>query len=120
MAEENLKPKRLDERLFERTAFILPWFVFLVLVVRFVSWPIRNFVLVCWVYGSNAYFHDGIRVLSVKPIRFSNGVRVPTLPDLVTGFGALFITVIGLTALLALGLRFFERRSEQKKQNVVR
>jgi hypothetical protein len=64
---------------------------------------------VCWVYGSHAYFHDGIYVLSGKPVRFSNGVEAPKLPDLVTGFGAFIATVFGLTMLLIFALRFYER-----------
>ena len=45
------QPQHLDERLFERPVFILPWIGFLIVVLLFVSWPIRNFALVCWVYG---------------------------------------------------------------------
>ena len=88
---------------------------FLTLVLLFVSWPIRNIALVCWVYGSQAYFHDGIRVLPGKPIKFSNGVKAPMLPDLVTGFGAIVITVFGLTILLIFLLRFYERIVKNRK-----
>ena len=81
-------------------------------VVVFVAWPLRNMVLVLWVYGSHAYFHEGIRVLAGKPIQFSTGANVPLLHDLVTGFAAFFIPVLGLTALLIWGLRVYERRSK--------
>ena len=115
MDKLNLQRKHLDERLFKRPEFILPWFAFLTLVLLFVSWPIRNIALVCWVYGSQAYFHDGIRVLPGKPIKFSNGVEAPMLPDLVTGFGAIVITVFGLTILLIFLLRFYERIAKNRK-----
>ena len=115
MDKLNLQRKHLDERLFKRAEFILPWFAFLILVLLFVSWPIRNIALVCWVYGSQAYFHDGIRVLPGKPIKFSNGVEAPMLPDLVTGFGAFVITVFGLTILLIFLLRFYERIVKNRK-----
>ena len=108
------QPQHLDERLFKRTAFVLPWFGFLTVVLLFVSWPLRNFALVCWVYGSQAYFHDGVRVLPGKPTRFSTGAEAPTLPDLVTGFGAFAITFFGLTVLLIFALRFYERHFKQR------
>jgi|SRR5579872_5168487 len=109
MNEPNSQPKHLDERLFDRLLFSLPWLAFMMLVLLFVSWPIRNIALVCWVYGSHAYFHDGIRVLPGKPVRFSNGAEAPTLPDLMTGFGAFVVTVFGLTTMLIFMLRIYER-----------
>ena len=92
-----------DERL------ALGWFVLLTVVVVFVSWPIRNFLLVCWVYGKDGYFRKGIRVLPGKPTRFSNGELAPDLPDFVTGFGAAFVTVGTLTALLVCVVRLLAR-----------
>lgn len=112
------QPQHLDERLLKRPTFILPWLGFLTVVLLFVSWPLRNFALVCWVYGSQAYFHDGVRVLPGKPIRFSTGVEAPILPDLVTGFGAFIITVFGLTLLLIFGLRFYERHFSRRDDHV--
>ena len=110
MTEPTPKSMHLDERLLKRTAFVLPWLVFLFVVLRFVSLPIRNCAVVCWVYGWQAYFHEGIRVVPGKPVRFSTGVEVPTVPDLITGFGAFFITIFGLTILLIFALRIYERR----------
>ena len=95
--------------LFRNSYFIIGWLAFLVVVLIFVSWPIRNFTLVCWVYGTDAYYNKGIRVLPGKPVRFSNGELAPTLPDLVTGFGAFLITVGVLTVLLFLVLRLYDR-----------
>jgi len=77
--------------------------------VIFIGWPIRNTVLVCWVYGTEAYFRDGIRVLPGKPIRFSNGALAPQLPDIVTGFGIFLITTLGLSVALFFALRLYER-----------
>jgi hypothetical protein len=103
------EPKHLDERLFKRFEFILPWFAVFFAVLLLVSWPIRNFALVCWVCGSQAFFHDGVRVLAGKPTRFSTGVLAPTVPDIVTGIGAFFITFLCLKILTIVALRFYER-----------
>lgn len=112
MTKANPHSKRLDERLFARSTFVLSWIAFLAAVVFFVSWPLRNIALVCWVYGSKAYFTDGVRVLPGKPVRFSTGVEAPALPDFVTGLGAFIITVLGLTILLIIVLRIYERWSK--------
>jgi len=106
--------EELAERLFKNFYFTISWVVFLAIAIRFISWPVRNAVLVCWVYGSDAYFHRGIHVLPGKPIRFSNGELAPTLPDLVTGVGSFFITVLGLTLLLVFTLRMYERYFTKK------
>ena len=109
MDQPSSQPPRLDARLLSDTKFVVAWVGVLAVFLLFVGWPLRNIALVLWVYGSRGYFDEGIRVLPGKPIRFSNGVEAPTLPDLVTGFGAFFITVLGLTLLLIYGLRFYER-----------
>jgi hypothetical protein len=103
----------LATRMFAKPYFAISWAVFLAGIVLLVGWPIRNIALVCWIYGSDGYFRKGIRVLSDKPSRFSDGTLVPILPDLVTGFGAFFITAGGLTLLAILALRFYERRHGQ-------
>ena len=109
MSDTKRQPESLEGRFFRNKRFAFLWFGFLIAVFLFVSWPIRNIALVCWVYGRRAYFYDGIRVLPGKPIRFSNGAEAPTLPDLVTGFGAFIITMGGLTLLLIAALRLYER-----------
>src|SRR3954469_20661887 len=91
-----------SERLFKNTSVSVGWVAFLAVFLNFVSWPIRNACLVCWVYGRHAYFRDGVRVLRGKPIRFTNGELAPLVPDLVTGFGAFIITAFCLTTLLIL------------------
>jgi len=106
---EKRQPKELATKMFAKPVFAISWPLFLMFFFVLVSWPIRNIALVVWVYGSHAYFHDGIYVLPGKPIRFSNGVDVPAWPDLVTGFGAFIITTFGLTLLLIFALRFYEK-----------
>jgi hypothetical protein len=99
----------LATRIFAKPLFAICWAVFLGGVVLLVGWPLRDVALVWWIYGSDGYFHKGIRVLSGKPIRFSDGALVPIVPDLITGFGAFFIAVGGLTLLAIFALRFYQR-----------
>lgn len=105
----NEGPRDTAERLFANTPFTFLWIVFLGLVLTFVVWPVRNFFLVCWVYGSHAYFQEGIRVLKGEPIRFSTGEMAPMLADLVTGFVAFFASVGGLTFSLIFLVWLYER-----------
>ena len=101
----------LDHRLLNKGPFAIGWAGVLAAVILLAAWPLRNAVLVLWVYGSRAYFEDGVRVLPGKPIMFSTGVEVPLLHDLVTGLAAILIPALVLTALLILALRAYERRS---------
>lgn len=110
--EQDTNPE-LAHRLFKNFYFTISWVAFLAFVMSFVSWPLRNCALVCWAYGSDAYFHHRIRVLYGKPCRFSTGELVPTLPDVVTGFGAFAFTVFGLTLLLIFALRLYERHFDR-------
>ncbi len=98
------------ERLFSHSGFTIAWIAFLGLFVTFVAWPVRNFLLVCWVYGSQAYFHEGIRVMRGKPTRFSTGELAPRLADLLTAVGVFCVTVFGLTMLLVFAVRFYEHQ----------
>jgi hypothetical protein len=100
--------------MFNKSGFAALWVIFLGLMLTFVVWPIRNAVLVCWVLGIHSYFQEGVRVAKGKPIRFSNGQLAPTLPDMVTGLGAFFLTVFGLTFLLAYCVRTYERLRTQR------
>jgi hypothetical protein len=109
MSELPPESEDLAARLFKNSHFILAWFGLIACVLVFVAWPIRNFALVCWVYGSDAYFQQGIRVLPGRPVRFSNGQLAPGIPDTITAFGAFLITVGLLTASLLLALRLYER-----------
>ena len=103
------KPRDLAGRLFENFYFTISWIAFLVVISKYVGWPLRNALLVCWVYGRDAYFRDGVRVVSGKPTKFSTGALVPQWPDLVTGFGEFIVIAFGLTLLLIFLLRFYER-----------
>ena len=113
--QDTEEPRDLAGRLFENFYFTISWIAFLAVVMRFVSWPLRDCLLVCWVYGSDAYFRDGVRVVSGKPTIFSTGASAPQLPNLVTGFGAFIVTAFGLSLLLVYLLRFYERRFKKSK-----
>ena len=102
------------ERLFRRTGFTLAWVAFLAAFVTIVGWRIRNFLLVSWVFGIGAYFHEGVRVLKGHPLRFSSGQLVPTIPDVVTAFAVFFVLVLGLTLLLIFTVRFYECRFKKR------
>ena len=107
------RPRDLADRLFRNPFFTVPWIAVLIVILRFVSWPVRDFALVCWVYGSDAYFHGGIRVVRQKPTTFSNGELAPGLPDFVTGALAFGVTAFGLSLMLILVLRCYERMSKR-------
>ena len=99
--------------LFNNFFFQIGWIGFLVIVLKFVAWPVRDRLLVTWVYGKQAYV-GGIRVISAKPTIFSNGEGAPTFPDLVTGFGAFFVTFFGLTFLLIFILKLIAKTGTRK------
>jgi hypothetical protein len=111
--------KDLATRVFNNFYFDIAWILFLGAVVRLV-WPIRNALLVLWVYGSDAYFHQGIRVIKNKPTIFSNGAASPDLPNMVTGFGVFLIAVLGLSLLLVYALRFYEKHFDRREPEATR
>ncbi len=102
----------LASTVFNHRVFAPVWCVFLLLVSLFVTEPIRLVILVYWIYGRDAYWHQGIRVIPHKPLRFSDGTLVPQLTDIVTGAGMFFLTTIGLSLGLFLALRFYQRRNK--------
>jgi hypothetical protein len=67
--------------------------------------------------GNDAYFHGGVDVLPGKPTRLTNGMLVPNIPDIVTGFGTFVICVFGPTLLLVFILRGFEFYIGRHKKN---
>jgi hypothetical protein len=90
--------------------FGIVWTLFLIgMLVGF--WWVRDLVLVVWVYGYDAYFTDGVRVLAGKPTRFSTGELAANLPDFVTGISYFVLVVFGGTCLLILALRWIEHIS---------
>src|SRR6266567_4933145 len=98
--------KDLATRVFNNSWFGIIWVVFLgVLVTRL--WWVRDALLVWWVYGRDAYFHGGVRVLPGKPIRFSTGELVPQFPDIVTSFSFFIVVVFGLSLLVIFGLGLY-------------
>jgi len=98
----------LATRVFNNSWFGICWVVFLGILVTKLWW-VRNMFLVWWVYGRDAYFRDGVRVLPGKPIRFSTGELAPQWPDIVTGFGFFLVVVFGVSLLVIFGLRLYER-----------
>ena len=98
----------LATRVFNKKWFAIAWVVFLgAVVTRF--WWVRDAALVWLVYGRDAYFRGGVRLLPGKPIRFSTGDLAPRRADMATGFGFFFIVVFGLSILLIAGLRLYDR-----------
>ncbi len=102
------KPTDLASQVFNHPHFVPAWIFFLLLLLIFVSFPIQRILLVLWVYGREGYFHQGIRVLPGKPVRFSDGILVPQEIDIVTGFGMFAVTVFGLSFALYFALRLYE------------
>jgi hypothetical protein len=98
----------LADRAFNNFYFTICWFVFLTVAVKLI-WPIRNMLLVFWVYGTDAYYNQGIRVIKNKPTTFSNGALCPDLPDFLTGMPIFLGTVLGLSILMYWLLQLFDR-----------
>jgi hypothetical protein len=107
------KPADLATRVFDDRRFQAVWAIFLFLLLIFVTEPLRHVVLVWWVYGQDAYLH-GMRVIPHKPLRFSNGVLVPQLVDMVTGAAMFFASTLGLSLALIFALRLYERQVKHK------
>ena len=55
------------ERIFQNTGLTVVWVIFVGAFVGFISWPIRNRVLVWWSYGQHAY-ESGVHVLKGRPL----------------------------------------------------
>ena len=107
------QPRDLATRALSTAWFAIAWVVFLAVAVTRLRW-IRDMLLVWWVYGRDAYYREGVRVLPGKPTRFSTGSLAPDWPDLATGFLFFIVLVFGLTMLLILGLRLYERYHRQR------
>jgi hypothetical protein len=101
------KPTGIASRVFDNPLVTLAWVCFLILVLMFISFPIQRVLLVLWVYGMEGY-HQGIRVIPRKPLRFSDGTLVPQELDILTGAGMFFLTTVGLTLALFGVLRVYE------------
>jgi|SRR5579883_1290433 len=103
------EPDDLANRVFGSTKFQLAWVLWLGLFFAYIGIPCQRFLVICWVRGAEAYFDKGIRVLPGKPVKFSDGQPVPSLPDAVTGFTVFLIVALGLSLLMFHALRFYER-----------
>jgi len=114
MSEPQSKKPDLGTRAFNGP-FAIVWALFLFLLFGLVGVRLANALLVCWVRGIDAYLHQGIRVLKGRPLRFSDGVSVPGLPEAVTGFAVFVVTVFGLSFLLLCILRSYEKYFRNRK-----
>jgi hypothetical protein len=112
--QQEQKKNDLATRVFNNFYFDIGWVLFLAFVVREV-WPLRDMWLVLWVYGRDGYFKQGIRVVSSKPTIFSNGVRSPDFPNMVTGFVVFSTVAFGLSLLLIYALRLYQRCFSSQK-----
>ena len=81
--------------------------------VEFVIWHLYSGFMAesLRVIAHSAAFVD---VLAGKPTRFSNGESAPQFPDMVTGFSYFIVVAFGLSALLVLGLRVYERYQKRR------
>ena len=109
------KPKDLAARVFEKTGFQFGWLLVLISMFTFIGIPAQRVLIVFWVRGSDAYFHQGIRVLKGKPVKFSDGQPVPDFPDFVTGMAMFLLVTVGLSYLLIWILRFYEKRQDRSR-----
>jgi hypothetical protein len=109
MSETPPKAQGLTARAFNNVPFMIGWTVFLSLLYGTVGLPVQRALVVLWIRGSDAYFHHGIRELRGHPIRFSDGEPVPYLPHAVTGLAVGLVIFLGLSLLMMVVLRFYER-----------
>ena len=92
MKDEQSEPPPLSERVFDYWFVTLPWIVCTGALVVFVGMPFARMLVVCWFKGTDAYFHQGIRIPKSKhPLHFTDGSIVPELPY----FLGLFRNVLG-------------------------
>jgi hypothetical protein len=91
------------------SSYFAAWALFLFVSLRFVFEPVQTFLLVCWTYGRDGYFHRGIRLMPIKPPRFTDGNLVPTYMDFLTGMATFILTTSALTALFILFARLWDK-----------
>jgi len=82
MSQIEPKSKDLATKVFEKTSFQLGWILVLASFFIFVGLPIQRFLVVLWVRGNDAYFHQGIRILKGKPVKFQMGNLFPAFQTL--------------------------------------
>ena len=103
-AQKKSKPKRLSD------LFVGVWLILTMIVFFTVTAPLEKIILVCLVYGSGGYFHDGIRVVSRHPPRFSNGEPIPAALDGITWIGGGLLTIVTVFAFLGFCRWLFRKR----------
>ena len=113
---QNNRPD-LAKRVFAKRGFAVAWVVFLAAVFGTVGARVANAWLVCWVRGTDAYLHQGIRVVHGRPLKFSDGVPVPSGPEAVTGLVIFLVVFFGLSFLLQFVLRLYDRHCRKPNTN---
>ena len=100
-----------DERNKRAALIMLPVMAVLSIVSIFkVTVPVSKAVIVCLVYGTHAYFRDGIRVTDAKPARFTNGELVPGVVGAVIPIVSVLLTLLLIGLLLECSVKFLRRR----------
>src|SRR3954468_17507855 len=79
------------------------------LIFYTVTWPLHYVAMVYWVYGKAGYHEQGIRVIKVKPITFSDGQAVPSLVDSITSLSSVVIAGLATTILVTWSYRIYVR-----------
>ena len=79
------------------------------LIFYTITWPLHYVVMVYWVYGKAGYHEQGIRVIKVKPITFSDGRAVPWEVDIVTSLSSVIIAGLATTILVTWSYRIYRR-----------
>jgi hypothetical protein len=114
MSDPQPETRPLSERLFEKNFVTLPWILFVGLLFVFVGMPIAKALVVCWVKGTDAYFHQGIRIpRTTHPLHFTDGSVVPELPYALVNFAVFFVVVGGLSLLLRQVVKLYRRSSKK-------
>ena len=94
--------------------FILALGILTMVVFIFITLPADLAALVCIVRGPAAYFHDGIRIGTVRPARFTDGQFVPSGISAVVGFASALLTM-WLVGSLLLSVRNLARKLSRKR-----
>jgi len=111
MKDEQSERPPLSERVFNYWFVTLPWILFLGALTVFVGMPFARMLVVCCLKGTDAYFHQGIRIPKGKhPLHFTDGSVVPELPYFLAIFTVFVAIAGGLSLLLIHGVRFYEKR----------
>jgi hypothetical protein len=73
--------------------FFLALGILTLVVFIFITLPADLAALVCIVRGPAAYFHDGIRIGTIRPARFTDGQLVPSGISAVVGIASALLTM---------------------------